>query len=222
MKHLTPPDIIIKDTSDSVIKEFLTKSLKSFYKELDLFCEKNDNYDFGDWFSESGFLSMLINGIIRDDIGRRFSAVQEYCVKNHIKGGSGRCDGFITFDRNVLLIEAKEQSFLRRVDENHFDIEKWIIWDEDEIRKQLMNYLHSEKKFFLEDGRYDSCYLMTIVFKSIKENSNLHRQKAQTDLNTAKKTPFDRSWYYSLSFLRSNEDNTESEGMEVYGTIEKI
>lgn len=85
MTHLTSPEIIIKESIDSQINKFLTDSLKSLYEELDLFCEKNSNYDFGEWFSERSFLSMYTNSIIRNDSKeRKISIVQEYLVTNHL------------------------------------------------------------------------------------------------------------------------------------------
>ncbi len=214
-------DKIIKVPTDLVIKKFLEESLEHLIEELDLFCTKNSNYDFVEWFSESGLLSMFINGIIRNDgENRNISVVQEYCVKNHIKGGTGRCDAFITFDKNVILIEAKKIPFIRKVDEDHFKIEPWLKWDNDVIKNQLENYLLSEKNFFLKEGRYNNCYLMTIVFKILKEDPVLHREKALKELNLNGNKSL-HQWYYSLCFLNPNETGSPN-GIEIYGTIEKF
>ena len=122
---------------------------------------------------------MFINGIIRNDSNNEFSAVQEYCVANLDTGGSGRCDGFIEFNKNVILIEAKKQQFKWLINSEYFNLEKWLLWDRDEIQVQLKNYLASEKYFFLEEGRYNNCYLMTVVFKIVKENKANHITKAK-------------------------------------------
>lgn len=213
------PLILIKINNDNVIGQFLGQSLKHFYNELDFFCSKNDNKNFGEWFSESGYLSMFINGIVRNDKERSFSAVQEYCVTNHIKGGSGRCDGFIEYKKDVILVEAKRQKFKNSVNNQHFSLEKWLAWDKDEIQVQLKKYLASEEKFFTQEGRYNSCYLMTIVFKIVKENKNNHIDKARKQL-LIDETFSNRVWFYSITFLK-DDPNENALGIEVYGSIEK-
>lgn len=211
---------IICKTGNIDIYQFLNNSIDFFYNELDRFCEQNSNYDFGDWFSESGFLSMFINGMIRNDRNNDISAVQEYCIKKHIHGGTGRCDGLIAFKKDAILIEAKRYGYVKPVDANHFDIERWINWDENEIRNQLKNYLLSEKKFFLEENRYNTCYLMTIMFKIIKEDQEGHISNALTNLNPLNDNNLKRTWFYSVGFLNGN-NNSISNGIEVYGTISK-
>lgn len=213
------PAILIKINNDNVIGQFLDQSLKHFYNELDFFCSKNNNKNFGEWFSESGYLSMFINGIVRNDMDRSYSAVQEYCVTNHIKGGSGRCDGFIEVNKNVILIEAKRQKYISSVNNEHFNLEKWLAWDKDEIQVQLKNYLASEEQFFQKEGRYNSCYLMTIIFKIVKENRANHIDKAKKQLHIDE-TVSSRVWFYSISFLK-DDPNESAFGIEVYGSIEK-
>ena len=107
---------------------------------------------------------MYINGIIRHDNKREVSAVQDYCISNVISDGAGRCDGFIERNNDVFLLEAKRQLYSRPVDTDHFEIDKWLAWDKEQIQVQLNKYLVSEDKFFL-DGRYQSVYLMTIVLR---------------------------------------------------------
>ena len=218
MYLLEDPTILIKNNNDNLISQFLEQSLKHFYKELDAFCFRNQNRNFHEWFSESGYLSMFINGIIRNDTNNEFSAVQEYCVANLDTGGSGRCDGFIEFNKNVILIEAKKQKFKGLINSEHFNLEKWLSWDRDEIQVQLKNYLASEKHFFQEEGRYNNCYLMTVVFKIVKENKANHITKAKKEL-LIDETFSNRVWYYSISFFK-DDPNESSFGIEVYGSIE--
>lgn len=219
MEILSDPTILLKHNQDANVNAFLKNSLLHFYQELDLFCKKNDDTKFGKWFSESAFLSMYINGIIRNDTAREISTVQEYCVSNCIGGSPGRCDGFIERNKNVFLLEAKIQRYSRPVGSDHFDIPKWLLWDKEKIQTQLINYLNAEKVFFLGEERYQSCYLMTIVFKAIKQNEQLHTDNAKKYLIETE-IESDRIWYYSTAFLnKQGEENTD--GLEVYGTIEK-
>lgn len=216
---LTQPTILIKDSNDNKVNDLLRDFLLHFYEELDFFCAKNKNENFGHWFSESSFLSMYINGIIRNDGDKReFSAVQEYCVSNVISGGAGRCDGFIERNNDVFLLEAKRQQYNHLIDTDHFEIDKWLAWDKEQIQVQLKKYLLSEDKFFL-DGRYQSVYLMTIVFKAIKENKSTHLEKAIKKLDVTEQIS-DRTWYYSTSFIGADNAGVQ-DGVEVYGTIEK-
>lgn len=209
----------MKVDTDKDLSDFLKQSLEHFYDELDYFCAKNKNQNFGQWFSESGFLSMFINGIIRHDSKREISAVQEYCVSNVISGGAGRCDGFIERNNSVFLLEAKRQQYSRPVDGDHFNVGKWLAWDKEQIQLQLKKYLESEEIFFLKEGRYKSVYLMTIVFKVIREDQTTHLANAETDLKVDE-TSTDRMWYYSTAFINAANSPLQ-DGVEVYGTIEK-
>lgn len=219
MQILSDSLILIKKSDDDNIKDFLENSLIHFYEELDFFCDRNKNTNFGQWFSESGFLSMYINGVIRHDSKREVSAVQEYCVSNVISGGSGRCDGFIERNNSVFLLEAKRQQYSRPVGTDHFKIDKWLAWDKEQIQVQLKKYLKSEGEFFLQEGRYQSIYLMTIVFKAIRENKDTHLGKATQNLDVNEKKS-DRIWYYSTAFINQDSTGTQ-DGIEVYGTIQK-
>ena len=219
MEILSEPTILLKHNEDGNVNAFLKDSLSHFYQELDFFCIKNDDTKFGKWFSESAFLSMYINGMIRKDTAREMSAVQEYCVSNCKGSSPGRCDGFIERNKNVFLLEAKVQRYNRPVGGDHFDIPKWLQWDKEKIQTQLINYLEAEKVFFLDEGRYQSCYLMTIVFKAIKENEKLHTDNAKKYLIETE-AESERIWYYSTAFLKKESDG-QANGLEVYGTIEQ-
>src|SRR6185312_14647937 len=101
MEYLQSINPILSETKDNYLRSFIENSIQGFYEELDNFCVKNDNYDFGEWFSERSFLSMYLNGLIRKDKGNNITALQEFCVPD------GRCDALVTDDRTIFLIESK-------------------------------------------------------------------------------------------------------------------
>lgn len=217
MSHFEILEPIISNTEDTFIKDFICNSVRKFYEELDIFCYKNSTYDFCEWFSENTFLSVFFNGIVRNDIQKLYSVIQEYCVKM-----SKRCDGYLVCDKNAVLIEAKMQRFSNRVDVGHFDIDTWITWDESVNRSQLSEYFELEKDFFMGHNRFNECYLMTLVFKEVRENAAEHFAKAKNCLLPSHINDFQRTWYYSCAFIKDPDVELELlNGLEVYGTIKK-
>jgi hypothetical protein len=210
MEYLNALDPIFSKTEDIQLTTFLKNSFKSFYEELDNFCLKNDNYDFGEWFSETSFLSIYLNGLIRKDAKNDITVAQEFCVPE------GRCDAQITFQKNIYLVESKMERYKRPINDKDFDIDLWIEYDESKVRKQLNYYFEIEEQYYTAFERYDCVYLMTLAFKMIKEDQEKHFENARTKLNPEHENNYRRFWFYSTAFLKDR-----IEGLEVYGTVEK-
>lgn len=208
--------MIISNNKDKSVNKILNSLTTCFFEELDLFIERTGNEDFGEWFSESTFLSLLSNGLIRKDKAKSYAVIQEYCI-----GGVGRCDGLILIDNAAILVESKMHRYIKPLDETHFkNMEEWIEWDETAIRAQLNRYYNAEVEYFTETQSYESVYLLTMVFKNIKEESSMHLKNAKELLDKAYKNKHNRTWYYSVAFINESTEG-KNIGIEVYGTIDK-
>lgn len=209
----------IFSNSAGLMIDFLKKSLYSFFDEMDLYIEKNEDEGFW-WFQlERTLLSIYLNGIVRNDLNKEVTVLQEYAVWDESKK-SMRCDAFVNYKSNVFLIEAKKKSDSIRIKENHWDIDAWL--DDDEIIvAQLEKYYQAQENYIKKD-LYQTCQLMTIVFANIKMNPSEHAKKAKEELEKKNGTNFKRDWFYTFLFDNDITNEKEVRGLEVYGTIKNI
>lgn len=210
------PSIISNGNSIKEIKPFLENSINDFMNEMDLYLDRNKDERFLRYFGERSFLSMFINAIIRNDIKKVVTGVQEYPVE--VDGPDMRCDAWLNYDQNIFIIEAKRQKLENEVlDSNHWDMDAWLKWDDLEVKPQLSVYYNAESEG-ISLPRYKSCFLMTLVFKVIQQDFKKHFSDAEVNL----KSDFHpgQDWFYSVGFIRENESE-ELLGVEVYGTIVK-
>lgn len=212
--------IKIHDRVPENYKLYLKKSLRNFFKELRLFCDKNDVNDFHEWLSERSYLSLFLNSQIRNRLTLDFTALQEYLVKKLISGGVGRCDGFFKVNDDVVLVESKLQQFDRKIRSSHWDIKVWENYDTAEIYSQLNNYYCSEKGFFSSMNRYKNVLLQTIVFKIIETDPSEHLHAANGNLYCKGESFSNRDWYYACHF--PNYPEHMNIGIEVYGSLKVL
>jgi hypothetical protein len=205
------------------IREFLRNAIVHFFEELDFYVEQNKDRSFLLYFNEHTYLSLLGNAVTRNDNKREISLIHEYNVKCS-DGVIRRCDCFLKYKDAAFFIESKLEKFHKQIEDGHWDIEAWIKDDEQRIRPQLLQYYEAEypkpQEKNSENDIYSKHYLMTIVFKILKEKPEEYRKKAKTNLPESHKNTFNRDWFYSVAFLKKAEYPDELNGLEVYGTIE--
>lgn len=199
-------------------KCFIRNTITHFFKELDHYIFQNKDYSFFEYFNESTYLSLLGNGVIRNDKEGEVNFVQEYNVQCLRK--VGRCDGFLKNLESVYFIESKLQKFKCQVDEGHWNVEQWMKYDEFEIKCQLREYYDAQLEY-LDSTIHKQHYLLTIVFKVLKENALKHIEMAEKSLVVDESNSLNKDWYYSVAFLNKPSDQ-KFNGIEIYGTIEHI
>lgn len=203
-------------------KEFLQKSLINFFDEMDFYIEQNKDYGFWKYQHERTLLSMYLNGVVRNDIKREISLLQEYGVWDDSKVSQGRCDAFLNFKKNAILIEAKRDFDNIQIKDGHWDIDAWLDWDYKKIGKQLENYYLVQKNNIVKDD-YDSCQLMTLVFNLVKINPDKHSEGSRQNLENRIRDNFSRDWFYTFLYDNEIDSNTGlNSGLEIYGTLKKI
>ncbi len=219
MKTLKNPLILFDQLPGERLSEKMADLLKDFYNELDLVMEQNDIVDFHEWFSEIGYVSMFFNGLVRNDIQKKRTTVQEYLTRNLDKNEKYRCDGFLNNDGEVMIFEAKQSYENGLNPEQHFNIDGWMKWDEG-IRTQLQRYYKSDQNFYSSAGRFKRTYLVTLCFKTFKVNAVNHLTEAVSKLAGNITNTHNCQWYYSLAFFgECDKLKDHSFGIEVYGTI---
>jgi hypothetical protein len=211
------PPIISNGGLVTTIQGFVKKSICDFMAEIDLYLNMHEDVKFLEYFHERSFLSMFLNGVVRNDKRSEVTCAQEYPV--NVAGTNRRCDVWVNYAQNILIIEAKRLELGNgRLPDNHWNMNDWFEWDDKFIRQsQLLKY-HSAEEESLKLPRYKSCYLMTLVFKIIRENFKDHFNEAESKLDINYHP--DRDWFYSVGFISENKCE-ELLGVEVYGTIEK-
>lgn len=213
------PTFINSHVDGVEVASILQEPIRQFYRELEMVVERNDASDFHEWFSEQTYLSTFFNGMVRHDTDYRRTVVQEYCTTDQESKKHGRCDGFLNDSHVVLVFEAKRGTYDEPVKSDHFDLNAWLVWDQSHILDQLEKYLACDERFFIKEGRYKQCYLVTIVFKIVKEKPEEHIKMAQKEL-FIEATTDERPWYYAVSFFGDNiKSNEKAYGLEVYGTV---
>lgn len=200
------------------VESYLEKSLNSFFKELDIVCLQNDVNDFQEWFTERTFLSLYINGQIRNTSIENVSAIQEYSVNDG--DSSGRCDALLTVNKTLFLIESKCQKYPSKIEDSHWDMDGWNNYDAN-VLKQLNWYFDTDTSFYL-GTRYEKVYLQTIIFKIINNDKIKHFGSVEQKMNIQGVGLEDRSWYYGCYYPKAIQDiNPENIGIEVYGSVLK-
>lgn len=199
----------------------LKSSITNFFLEIEEICDHNGVNDFQEWFSERTFLSIFINAQIRR-YKERVSAIQEYIVRKEDSKSVGRCDALLTINRSLFLIESKWQNQYRQVGESHWCMKSWCDYD-NKVLEQLKWYINAERTFYIDDDRYDSVFLQTLIFKVIDCDKDQHFQNAETKLNISGDTLDGRGWYYACEYPPTIQSNgTNKVGIEVYGSMQKI
>jgi hypothetical protein len=203
-------------------KEFLRSSLLHFFDEMELYLQKNEDYAFWTYQHERTFLSMYLNGIIRNDFKHEVTLLQEYGVWDKDKKYKGRCDVFINHNKNAIFLEAKRDFDNVRIKEGHWHIPGWLNEDNEKIGKQLSNY-YSVQKQYISKNQYSSCQLVTLVFKLVKTlDSYKHVKDAQQHLGDKVNNKFPRGWFYTFLFDDNITDGDFKTGLEIYGTIKTM
>lgn len=207
---------------NEAMKEFIKTSINSFLDEMDSYIYENEEKGFWHYQIERTLLSMYLSGIVRNDSKRSVTLLQEFAVWNKSNKFKGRCDAFINFKGNVILLEAKRDSESTRVKEDHWDINKWIKWDNKVAGIQLKRYYEAQKKFIGTD--YLSCHLMSIVFDNIIANPQEHIRAMNHNLGSKIKDEYSKDWFCTVLFEKDSEKkkNRIRKGLEIYGTIKTI
>jgi len=208
-------EFIITNTTEP-ISFILKEGVSNFFAELNKYISDNGDPGILTYANEMTLASLFLCGNVRRN--QDITGVQEYgidCVKNG-KTFRGRPDIFMKSDENALWIESKFQRDIVSLTSNHWDIDSWLLWDNQEILPQLKSYYDAEK--ILTNPSYTKYYLVSLCFKLIKENKNNHlglvQNKLRAEVNKKKYTP---QWYYQVAFEDSTSDHRN--GLEVYGTF---
>lgn len=199
--------------------EFISNATDCFFKELNLYMVHNEDYEILDYANEQTLCSLFVNGIIRKDSEKHMvTAVQEYGSYSKTDKRHGRTDLFLRVANAGIWVEAKYDKNNETIDENHWDIQTWFQWDE-KIFNQVMDYCNME----IEDmnSSYQQFYVMTLVFKKLREYPKKVKDSAITELKVNIAKSFQRPWYYSVGFFESDATD-KSLGVEVYGTFKKL
>lgn len=210
----------IISTCDSIIANFIKTSIVNFKEELEFYIQENEDPVVLYYSNERTLASMYVNGLIRGDKEKAATVLQEYSTTRQDLGGHMRPDIFIRYKRKAIWIECKmDKTFL--IQNDHWDVKNWLEWDYNTVFSQGMSYYNAEGK--LLNSSYDSGhYVMTLIFKLIKEEPDRYIQKGKTALLNKIEDECDRPWFYSSLFIPNNENETTSIGLEVYGTIKHM
>ena len=204
------------------LKTYLSTSIDSFFREIDIICEHNKINDFQEWFSERTFVSVFINAQIRGSNNGKISAIQEYLVDECKTSSKGRCDALLNFDKTLFLIESKCQKYPRKIDNSHWDMKAWEGYD-DYVFKQLEWYLNAETEpnFYLDKTRYNEVYLQTMIFKVIEADKDEHFSNAYNKMDLSGPMLSKRGWYYDCYYPNAIQMG-KSIGIEIYGSISRV
>jgi len=206
-------------TCESFFAEFISDAVDSFFSELNLYIRHNEDDMILDYANEQTLCSLFVNGIIRNDSKKHtITAVQEYGSYSKIDSRHGRTDLFMKVGDTGIWIEAKYDKYHETLDKNHWNIESWLQWD-DKIFGQVMDYYNME--IDQVNPSYKEFYVMTLVFKKIREHADLVKDSANTELKINSTKDYVRPWYYSVGFFEyGNKDKVT--GVEIYGTFKKM
>jgi len=207
---------------DIRIKQFITSSLEWMKKEMELYydslqtCTKySDDGLFT--YNERTYLGFFLSGIIRNDKGGNFSAIQEFGVYNKNKS-KGRADLLILDKKEDIyyLIEAK---FWRGT------VTKDEKWNNKKTSKYLTGIInHQAKKYFKAEKMdfYNKCkevHLIAIEFDSLirKKSESLEKYCSESYIDT-EKDPIPTDFFYNFFY---SEEVSKTNGLAVYGMIRK-
>ncbi len=205
-----------------LINTFIVQSLLNFFYEADLYLKMNKDEGFWTYQLERTFLSMYLNGIIRNDRAKEVTVLQEYAVWTRKNFSKGRCDAFINYKKNAVMIEAKRDFDNIYIKDEHWNIDAWLEWDYVKIGKQLENY-HEVQKIYIKKEDYDSLQLMTLVFNLVKINPAKHHEESKRHLESKINENFPRDWFYTFLYDKLIDKETGlNTGLEIYGTIKTV
>lgn len=144
--------------------------------------------------------------------------MQEYSIFDDANK-FGRPDIFLRVRDKAFWIECKFQPLKNGIRDDHWNMAAWMDYD-DSIFLQAMKYYTAERSL-VNDSFTGGHFVMTLVFKIIKENPASHMVNAVVNLEPDIIDPAYRGWFYSLFFINENSAPKQV-GIEVYGTIEKM
>lgn len=209
---------LITTLNEGNILTFLKESISHFFKEVNLYIDENDDPTLFGYCTERSLFSMYINGLYRNST--TITAIQEYKI-DFPENKKGRADAFIKYNHSAIWIESKFEG-IRTLEDNHWEIMPWLQWDRSFILTQLQKYYDSEKVHLENKTIYLEHYLITMVFKIIKEKAESHIEEANKKLlQSINIKEDDRDWYYFVGFFDQSKNNDISEGIEVYGSVAK-
>jgi hypothetical protein len=210
---ITAPPLFISNAPEDYMKDFIKRSVDSFFTELNWYIQHNDDPNVLNYGTEATLCSLFTNGIVRNDADRRVSALQEYsCFKKD--NCNGRADCFIRLGKTGIWVETK---YYRNtaITDDHWRIPEWL--EKEAAYFQVLDYYDSEKHMI--NNTYDAHYILTLCFKlRTGEPENL-KAEAVKELSSAAADTKPRAWYYALDFIDKEVDGKKL-GLEVYGSYE--